>query len=171
MNVNEYFNPPKSSQAANSLVDAGADVLRGGIDDPSYCAVAEQRGVWAIAEFWDGTPQCPEQIATSTVWNWSDYMVETSQQMLDGTWAPTGELELVPADQLFSLGPWGPNVPEDVQTETEDSFAALLSGENDPFVGPITDSDGKVRIPEGDKPPVEFYFNDWDWYVEGVVAG
>ncbi len=64
MVVNEYWTPPKSSQAANSLVDAGADVLRGGIDVPSLGLVAEERGVFAIAEFWDGAPQCPNQIAT-----------------------------------------------------------------------------------------------------------
>lgn len=171
INVNEYFNPPKSSQAANSLVDAGADVLRGGIDDPSYCAVAEQRGVWAIPEFWDGTPQCPTEIATSTVWNWSDYMVEQAQEMLDGEWQPTGELELVPGDQLYTLGPWGPNVPDDVKSETEASFEALVSEEVNPFVGPISDNEGKVRVKEGEELPVLFFFNDWDWYVEGVVAG
>lgn len=168
--VNEYFNPPKSSQAANSLVDAGADVLRGGIDDPSYCAVAEQRGVWAIPEFWDGTPQCPERIATSTVWDWSDYMVDTARQMLDGTYERSSELQLVPPDQMYSLGPWGPNVPENVKTETEDSFAALVSEENDPFVGPISDSKGNVRIKDGEKPDTQFFMSGWDWYVEGVVA-
>ena len=169
--VNEYFNPPKSSQAANSLVDAGADVLRGGIDDPSYCSVAEERGVFAIAEFWDGTPQCPNQIATSTVWNWSDYMVETAQEMLDGTWEPTGELELVPGEELYTLGPWGPKVPDDVQSETEESFAALVSEEENPFVGPITDNEGNVRIKKGEELSVPFFFSEWDWYVEGVVAG
>lgn len=170
VNVNEYFNPPKSSQAANSLVDAGADVLRGAIDDPSYCAVAEKRGVWAIPEFWDGTPQCPNQIATSTVWNFSDYMVEQTHKILDKTWKPTGELDLIPADQAFSLGPWGPKVPADVKTQTEESFAALTSEEVDPFVGPISDSAGKVRIQKGDKPDIPFFFNGWKWYVQGVVA-
>jgi basic membrane protein A len=168
--MNEYFNPPKSSQAANSLVDAGADVLRGAIDDISYCTVAEERGVFAIAEFWDGTSQCPNQIATSTEWNWSDYMVQTAQEMLDGSWKPTGELELVPTDELYTLGPFGPKVPEDVKAETEESFAALVSEEENPFVGPISDNKGKVRIPEGEELPVPFFFNEWDWYVEGVVA-
>jgi basic membrane lipoprotein Med (substrate-binding protein (PBP1-ABC) superfamily) len=168
--VNEYFNPPKSSQAANTLVDAGADVLRGGIDDPSYCAVAEQRGVWAIPEFWDGTPQCPQHIATSTVWNWSPYMVATAQQMLDGTYERSSELHLVPTDEMYTLGPWGPNVPEDVKTETEASFDALMSGAEDPFVGPISDSKGEVRIEDGERPDTDFFMSGWDWYVEGVVA-
>jgi basic membrane protein A and related proteins len=168
--MNEYFNPPKSSQAANSLVDAGADVLRGGIDDVSYCAVAEERGVFAIAEFWDGTPQCPTQIATSTVWNWSDYMVRTAQEMLDKSWKPTGKLELVPGEELYTLGPWGPKVPDDVQSETEESFAALVSEEENPFVGPITDNKGNVKVKKGEELKVPFFFNEWDWYVEGVVA-
>jgi basic membrane protein A and related proteins len=168
--MNEYFNPPKSSQAANSLVDAGADVLRGGIDDISYCAVAEERGVFAIAEFWDGSSQCPNQIATSTVWNWSDYMVRTAREMLDGKWKPSGELELVPGEELYTLGPWGPKVPDDVQSETEESFAALVSEEENPFVGPIKDNKGEVRVKDGEELPVPFFFNEWDWYVEGVVA-
>jgi basic membrane lipoprotein Med (substrate-binding protein (PBP1-ABC) superfamily) len=168
--MNEYFNPPKSSQAANSLVDAGADVLRGGIDDPSYCSVAEDRGVFAIAEFWDGTPQCPTQIATSTVWNWSDYMVRISQELLDGNWKSTGDLQLVPTDELYTLGPWGPKVPEDVKAETEKSFEALVTEKENPFVGPIKDNKGTVRVKPGEELPVPFFFNEWDWYVEGVVA-
>ncbi len=170
INVNEYFNPPKSSQAANTLVDAGADVLRGAIDDPSYCAVAEKRKVWAIPEFWDGSPQCPTQIATSTVWNFSDYMAQQARKMLDGTWKPTGALELIPADQVFTLGPWGPKVPAEVQKQTEDSFSALTSGKVNPFIGPISDSRGKVRVQKGQELDVPFFFSEWKWNVEGVVA-
>ena len=61
-------------------------------------------------------------------------------------------------------------MPEDVKAETEESFAALVSEEENPFVGPIKDNKGEVRVKEGEELPVPFFFNEWDWYVEGVVA-
>ncbi len=56
--------------------------------------------------------------------------------------------------------------------ETEESFAALVSEEEGPFVGPITDNEGNVRIKKGEELSVPFFFSEWGpGTVEGVVAG
>jgi basic membrane lipoprotein Med (substrate-binding protein (PBP1-ABC) superfamily) len=168
--VNDYFNPPKTAQAANSLVDAGADVLRGYTDDPSYCAVAEQRHVFAIPEFWDSTAQCRNWVATSTIWNFKDLYLNQFQKIMSGTWKHDN-LYFTPAAKVFSLGSWGPNVPAEVRQKTQKTFADLLSGKKNPMVGPIYDAHGKLKVKAGQKLSETFIYRDWNWYVQGVVTG
>jgi basic membrane lipoprotein Med (substrate-binding protein (PBP1-ABC) superfamily) len=169
VSVNDYFNPPASSQAANSLVDAGADVLFGWVDDPSFCAVAEDRDVLAVGMYVDMTSACPNAITTSLEWNFESFYESQISSILDGTWKQE-DLVVVPAKEFFSLGPWGPNVPADVQEQSETTWSQLTSGELNPFVGPLSDNKGKVRVEDG----VEMSYEDlygWDWYVDGVIAG
>ena len=67
----------------------------------------------------------------------------------------------------FRFEDWGPNVPEDVQTQVEQTFDDLASGAENPFVGPIKDNTGKVRVPSGEELSDKFLYGEWDWYVEG----
>jgi basic membrane lipoprotein Med (substrate-binding protein (PBP1-ABC) superfamily) len=170
ININNYFDPPVAAQAANSLIDAGADVLRGFTDDPTYCRVAQQRGVLALPDFADGTSACPQAVVTSTVWHWTSYYEKTVASIQAGTWNPTS-LRFIPASIAFTLGPWGPKVPATVRQKVEQVFARLQAGTLDPFVGPIYDSHGKLRVPAGTKLTNQFLYSGWTWFVKGVVGG
>jgi simple sugar transport system substrate-binding protein len=44
--INEWFNPPKETEAATSLINGGADVLFQNTDSPSVLKTAER---WASA--------------------------------------------------------------------------------------------------------------------------
>lgn len=167
--INEYFSPPKTAQAANTLVDAGADVIRGWIDDPSYCAVTKKRNVLAVVDFWDASEQCGDSIITSTVFNFTDFYVEQLRQVRDGSWKGGG-FTWVPNEQVFSLGEWGPRVPDDVRSEVEETLDKLISGESNPWTGPIKDASGKVRVQDGEELTDEFLYGGWKWKVEGVVS-
>ena len=48
--TNDYFNPPKTSQAVSTLLDAGADVIRSYTDDQGYCEASRRRATrWRSA--------------------------------------------------------------------------------------------------------------------------
>jgi basic membrane protein A len=168
--TNEYFSPPKTVQAANTLIDAGADVLRGYTDDPSYCRAADQRGVWSIPEFWDGSSQCPKSTATSTVWSFADYYADQIRKIQAGTWKQT-DFQLIPATHTFKLGKWNAKVPASVRARVTKVLKDLISGKLNPYVGPIKDSKGKLMVKKGEKLSDKFLFSGWKWYVDGVVAG
>jgi basic membrane lipoprotein Med (substrate-binding protein (PBP1-ABC) superfamily) len=170
ININNYFDPPAEARAANSLVNAGADVLRGFPDDPTYCRVAEQRGVFAIPEYADGSSTCPNWVATSTIWHWTSFYETELRSILAGNYHPQS-LTLIPAKTAFSLGPWGPKVPAAVRQKVETVFAQLQNGTLNPFVGPIYDSKGHLRVPAGTKLTSQFLYGGWTWYVKGVVVG
>ena len=46
----------------------------------------------------------------------------------------------------------------------------LQSGSYDVFYGPITDSDGMVRVAEGESMTDDVMLNSFTWYVEGVYV-
>src|SRR5262249_43156878 len=68
--TNAYHSPPAETQAANSLVNSGADVLHGFIDDPTYCAVAQTRNVRAVGSYTNWQSFCPQAWVTSSIWNY-----------------------------------------------------------------------------------------------------
>ncbi|MEX1141017.1 MAG: BMP family ABC transporter substrate-binding protein [Thermoleophilaceae bacterium] len=169
ININQYFAPPATARAATSLVDAGVDVLRGWLNDHSYCPVAAKRGVAVIPDYWEAESVCPKGRVTSTKYNWGGYYIEQLESIMDGTWEQRDN-ELISPD-MFSLGEFGDDVEPAVREQVEEVFDQLTSGDYHPFVGPIRDTSGKLRVQDGERLDDSFLYDQWDWYVEGVVTG
>ncbi len=161
-----WFDPPKEKQAAKSLIDAGADVLFGISDSPSVLEEADANGVYAATWNSDMRRFGPEAYLSSVVLNWGPYYAERVQAVRDGTWKSHdywGTLK----DGDVSLAPYGDSVPEDVRAEVDEKLAGFKDGTFKPFMGPIRDQAGEVRIDEGQ----EITFEQWvamDWLVEGI---
>lgn len=172
--INSYFDPTKATQAAESLINSGVDVLRNWVDDPSFCQVAARRGVWAIGNFLDFSDVCPKSIVTSTVWDMSDYFKEQARIVQDGEFESTGDepdfVTVTGKEGGPRLGAFGDFVSEDTKKELEDIQSEMADGEQ--FIrGPLTDKSGKERLADGETFPPAAYLSEIDWYVEGVNSG
>jgi basic membrane lipoprotein Med (substrate-binding protein (PBP1-ABC) superfamily) len=170
--TNDYYNPPKTASAVSTLIDAGSDVVRSYTDDQGYCEVVKDAGpdVLAIGEFWTNGEQCGDNALVSTVWDFDDYYTSQFEAIQNGEFV-SKQLEFIDPKTSFRLEDWGPNVPEDVQSQVEQTLEDLASGAENPFVGPIKDNTGKVRVPAGEELTDEFLYGEWGWYVEGIQAG
>jgi basic membrane protein A len=169
--TNDYYNPPKTSQAVSTLLDAGADVIRSYTDDQGYCEVVKDKGgALAIGEFWTNGEQCGANALVSTVWDFADYYTGQFDAIHNGDFV-SKQLEFLDPKTSFKLEDWGPDVPADVQSQVQQTLDDLASGAQNPFVGPIKDNTGKVRVPAGKKLSDEFLYGGWKWYVEGIQAG
>src|SRR5262245_45376310 len=169
--TNDYYNPPKTAQAVSTLLDAGADVVRSYTDDQGYCEVVKEKGnALAIGEFWTNAEQCGDAALVSTVWDFNDYYVDQFEKIQNGEFV-SKQLEFLDPKTSFKLEDWGPNVSEDVQSQVEQTLEDLSSGAKNPFVGPIKDNTGKVRVPAGEELTDAFLYGQWGWYVEGIQAG
>jgi basic membrane protein A and related proteins len=169
--TNTYFDPSSAAQAANTLVDAGADVLRSWTDDPAFCEVAQKRGVYAVGEFYDFHKTCPKSEITSLVWDMSDYFKQQTHNIQTGTFHGSGSNpDLIPLGDhpgVPHLGTWGSFVPGAVKAKVLKVLATIMSGK--PVItGPIRDQSGKLRFGPGVHPPVPFMFSKWTWYVQGL---
>ncbi len=169
--TNDYYNPPKTAQAVSTLLDAGSDVIRSYTDDQGYCEVVKDKGdALAIGEFWTNGEQCGENALVSTVWDFEEYYTDQFEAIQNGEFV-SEQLEFLDPATSFRFEDWGPNVPEDVQTQVEQTFDDLVSGAENPFVGPIKDNEGKVQVKAGEELSDEFLYGEWEWYVEGIQAG
>lgn len=84
--TNEWFNPPKETDAANSLINNGADVLMQNTASAAVLQTAQQRGKRAFGVYSDMTSYAPKASLGSAIINWTPYYTRAIQDYLDGTW-------------------------------------------------------------------------------------
>jgi len=164
--VNSWFDPAAESQAANALIDDGVDVLYGIMDDPTYLTVAEERGVWAVMWNTDMRRFGPNAYVSSVLLNWDDFYVSEVQAYLDGAWTG-GRFVTLPLGGGVDRDAWGENVPTEIQTQVDAVREQILGGWT-PFVGPIRDASGTVRVESGVTAGWADVMLAWDWPIEGI---
>ncbi len=160
--INTWHDPILERQGADSLFDAGAQVVYTGADTPASAKAAEAReGVWGITYDWSGS--CTSDVClTAPYWNWGPEFVRVISGVKDGTYevgwdyfdADSGGVGLYGFMEGQTPQPGIADLPaEDVQL-VKDTLAAMLAGEFtrfDVFAGPIKDNQGNIVVPEGEK--------------------
>ncbi len=165
--INSWFDPAAANQAANTLIDDGADFLFGIMDEAAYLEVAEERGVWAAMWNTDMRRFGPNAYVSSIELDWGPYYVEQVGKVLDGTWE--AEPTLLPIGQGVDRDDWGQNVPPEVQEQVDAVRDQMINEGLNVFVGPIYDAEGNLRVEEGQEMTLEELYL-WEWAVEGVVG-
>ena len=165
--INTWFDPPKESDAAQSLINQGADVLLQNTDSSAVLQTAEKNGKYAFGWDSDMSAVAPKAHLASNVVHWGPYYIKAVREVLDGTWkgnqrsiwgAPEGTTEVIKINEA---------VPEAVRKKAEEAAAGLKAGTLSPFAGPLSDNTGKERLPKG-----AVADQDWldkvDFFVKGV---
>ena len=161
-----WFGPDIEAQAAESLLDAGVDVIGQHQDTPAPGQAAQEAGAKWTGYNSDMEQFAPDAWLTATTWDWGPYYIETAQQVLDGTWVSDqyyGDM----AGGMVNIADFGASVDEETRTAILDTQQQIIDGTFAPFTGPITDQDGELRIAEGETAPLEDLLA-MDWFVEGV---
>lgn len=162
--INSWFDPQASTQAARALIDNGADVLFGIMDEPGYLQVAQQRGVKAVMLNTDTRRYGPDAYVSSILFDFRDFYVEQVRARLEGKWQP-GQF-LLPFGKGTDRDAWGKTVPEEAAS-AGDAVRQKILGGWDPFQGEIKDNKGQVRVAAGKSMSDTDLYN-WNWSVEGV---
>ncbi len=169
--TNTWFDPQKERQAAEALLDQGADVIAQHQDTPGPQQAAEARGLFGVGYNADMSKFAPKAVLTSPIWNWGTYYTNVVKQVQAGTWKSEqywGGWK----DGVVDLAPIGAMVPADVQQMAEAEVAKFKSGEQDIFTiftGPINDQTGAPKVPVGTALTAEELLSEkMNWFVEGV---
>ena len=148
--TNDWTSLPKAQSAAQGLVDSGVKGLTHFISGPGVAPVAKATSTpWGGVEAYQGS-FAPDQYLTSVLFNWAPYFIEQTKAVIDGTWKSDtfyGNM----GTGTVALAPWGAAY-EALDQATKDKIQAAADGfaaGNPVFVGPITDRDGKERVPAG----------------------
>lgn len=165
--TNNWYDPPKERQAAQSLVDAGADVLVHELNSPATASVAEKNGVYLIGYGFDQSSYAPESWLGTFTFDWGPYYLAQAQAIVDGTWEGSVYYAGI-ADGGIGTAPFGDAVPQDVIDLVEQRKQEITDGTLDVMAGPMTDNEGNVQVAEGDTIPFEERTACCLWLLAGV---
>ncbi|MDM0120318.1 BMP family ABC transporter substrate-binding protein [Variovorax arabinosiphilus] len=164
--VNEWFSPPKETEAATALINGGADVLFQNTDSPAVLKTAQEKGKRAFGWDSDMTAYGPKAHLASAVINWGPYYIKATKDALEGKWA-TGASWWGVKEGAIDIVSIADDVPADIKTKVETVKAGLKDGSYSIWKGPIVGQDGKELIAAGAVADDKF-LSGVNFYVKGV---
>ncbi|MDL5031955.1 BMP family ABC transporter substrate-binding protein [Pelomonas sp. APW6] len=167
--VNEWFNPPKETEAAQSLIDGGADVLMQNTDSSAVLQTAEKNGKYAFGWDSDMTAYGPKAHLASAVINWGPYYIKAVRDALDGKWtAGAGSHSWWGVKEgAIDLVSLAETVPADTRAQIDKVKAGLKDGSFAIWKGPIVGQDGKDVLKK-DEVADDKFLSGINFYVKGV---
>ena len=164
--VNTWFDPAKESDAAQSLINGGADVLLQNTDSTAVLQTAEKNGKFAFGWDSDMSAFAPKAHLASAVVNWGPYYIKAIEDLKGGSWETKRTVWGV-KEGVNDLVKIADGVPEDVKKRVEELKAGLKDDSFNPFTGPIVDNTGKERLAKDAKAD-QAWRDKVDFYVKGV---
>ncbi|MEO8344567.1 MAG: BMP family ABC transporter substrate-binding protein [Betaproteobacteria bacterium] len=166
--VNSWFDPGRESEASNTLVSQGADVLTHHTDSTATVQTAEAKKVYAIAYHSDMSKYGPNAQLTAVTHHWGDYYTKVAQSVIDGKWQQDNVWGGI-KDGMIKLAPFNKVVPPDVVALVKKAEGEIVSGKLSVFTGPMKTNEGKEVLAAG-KTITDSDLAKMDYYVEGVVG-
>ena len=163
-----WFDPVVEKEAAEALLNAGADVIAQHQDTPSAGEAAETAGGFWVGYNDDMSRFAPDAWLTAPVWDWGPFYIGVVEAVRDGTWTSDqfyGDM----ADGLVQLAEVSDSVPQDVRDQIDTVQAEIIAGTFAPFDGPVNGQDGTEVVADGDSPDLGSLLG-MDYFVEGVVG-
>ena len=164
--VNEWFNPPKETEAATALINGGADILFQNTDSSAVLQTAEKMGKRGFGWDSDMTAYGPKAHLGSAVINWAPYYIKTVGEVLDGKWA-TGQTWWGVKEGAIDLVSLAADVPEEAKKALDDVKAGLKAGSYNIWKGPISDNTGKEVLAK-DAVADDKFLGGINFFVKGV---
>jgi len=169
--LNTWFDPAREREAAQTLINQGADVLTNHSGSPAVPQTAQanfkDKGVRAIAYQSDMRKFAPDAQLAAVTHHWGAYYTQVANAVLAGTWKPQpawGGMK----DGLVQLSAVNADVPAPVQAQVEARRKAIVAGNFKPFAAPLTDNEGRVRLAQGALDDTSIA--TMNWFVRGVVG-
>jgi len=165
--VNEWFNPPKETEAATSLINGGADVLFQNTDSAAVLKTAQEKGKRAFGWDSDMTAYGPKAHLASAIINWTPYYLKATKEALDGQWQGGGHTWWGVKEGAIDLVSVAEDVPAETKARIEQIKAGLKDGSFAVWKGPILGQDGKPVL-DKDAVADDKFLSGINFYIKGV---
>ncbi len=164
--VQSWYEPAKEREAAQALVDLGADVLTQHTDSLAPIQIAGEKGIYAFGYNTDMSRLSHKALLTSVINHWGKYYIQRANDVINRTWKSQAVWDGI-AKGMVDIAPLNPVIPQDVQQLVMAKRQQFINGTANPFDGPVKDQTGTIRVPQGeilsDKEQLAM-----NWYVEGI---
>jgi basic membrane protein A and related proteins len=165
--VNGWFDPPKETEAATSLINGGADVLFQNTDSSAVLQTAEKMGKRAFGWDSDMTAYGPKAHLGSAIINWAPYYIKAVKETLDGTWTGNSGIWWGHKEGAIDMVSVAEDVPADIKAKVDTIKAGLKEGSLAIWKGPIVDQSGKEVLAK-DAVADDAFLGGVKFYVKGV---
>ncbi len=164
-----WFDPAKEADAANALIEQGADVILQHTDSTAPQAAAEKAGnVITFGQASDMSEYAPFPRVSSIIDNWAPYYIDRVAAVMDGTWESMDTWDGI-GPGMVGIGEISDAVPADVKAEALALRDSLASGEYHAFTGPLNKQDGSPWLADGEVAD-DGTLAGLGFYVEGLVG-
>ncbi len=169
--LNTWFDPAREREAAQTLINQGADVLTNHSGSSAVAQTAEDnfktKGTRVVAYQSDMRAVAPNAQLTAIVHQWGGYYTAVATAVINGTWKPQpvwGSMQ----QGFVALSPLSASVPKDVAAMVNAKRLEIEAGSFKPFSGRLVDVDGVVRLTGGAMRDADIA--SMNWFVRGVVG-
>lgn len=165
--VNAWINPPKEAEAAQSLLNGGADVLFQNTDSSAVLQTAGKAGKFAFGVDSDMTAYAPEAHLASATINWGAYYVKATRDVLEGKWTGGSPARWGVKEGAIDIVSISDKVPADIKAKVDTVKAGLKDGSFSIWKGPIMGQDGKEKLAK-DAIADDKFLDGVMFYIKGV---
>ncbi|MEH2118920.1 BMP family ABC transporter substrate-binding protein [Nostoc sp.] len=164
--VQSWYDPAKEREAAQALVNLGADVLTQHTNSSAVIQLAQEKGIYAFGYNTDMSKFGQKAHLTSVIYKWGKFYTDKALAVMSNTWKSQEVWDGI-GEGMVDISPMNQAIPADVQQLVNAKRDEFIQGTAHPFDGPVKDQKGVVRIPTGkvldDQGQLAM-----DWYVEGI---
>ena len=164
--VYTWYDPAKEADAAETLIQQGADVIMQHVDSSAIMSVAEEKGVYAFGQASDMGAFGMNAQLTSIINGWAPYYIKRVSQVLDGTWKSEQTWDGIEPGMVV-IGRLSDKIPPKVKQEAMALKKSLASGDAHSFTGPLNKQDGSSWLSAGETAD-DGTLLGMNFYVEGI---
>jgi basic membrane protein A len=164
--IDSWYDPPKEAAATETMINLGADIITTHTDSPGPLQILEQKGLFGFGQGADMSQFAPHAHLTAIEDIWGPYYTERAQAVIDGSWKSSDTWDGFKEGTVV-ISPYNASVPADVKAEADKIQAGYKDGSFDIFTGPIYDTEGTLKVKEGEHIAIGDLAT-MDWFVKGV---
>jgi basic membrane protein A len=169
--LNTWFDPPREREAAQALVNQGADVLANHSGSPAVPQTAQanfrSRGVRCFGYQSDMRAHAPDAQLAAVVPDWSGHYIRVARDTIEGRWRPHpvwGGMK----DGMVKLVAVDPALPAELRQRVDARRAEIVAGRRAVFAAPLRDNTGRIRLATGTLD--ERSIATMNWLADGVIG-
>ena len=164
--VQSWYDAAKEREAAQALVNLGADVLTQHTGSGAVVQLAQEKGIYAFGYNTDMSKFGQKAHLTSAINKWGKFYTDKALAVMSNTWKSQEVWDGI-AQGMVDISPMNQVIPADVQQLVNAKRDEFIQGTAHPFDGPVKDQKGVVQVPKG-KVLDDQRQLAMDWYVEGI---
>ncbi|MEO8081674.1 MAG: BMP family ABC transporter substrate-binding protein [Caldimonas sp.] len=166
-----WFDPAREREAAQSLIDQGADVLTHHSGSTAVAQAAQanfrSRGVRVVPYPSDMRAFAPDAQLCAVEHHWGAFYTGVAERVLAGTWTNAPVWGGI-ASGMVDIAAIDPTLPAALRSALAARRRAIVGGTLKPFAAPLVDNTGAVRLASGALDDARI--RTMDWFVAGVVG-